>query len=140
MTYHFNMTTLEQITAVIGKYQENYSSLSGDLLLNCQDKLSTLLYTFSDEVSTAYEQYLQAKLDRKTGVIEKQEALIEGGFKKTDAGVRAELESKELYAEENKWDSNYKRYKLLMDTAQDVLQGIRQRISVLRKEMENSKN
>jgi len=128
------MATIEQITEVIKSHQENYKTLSGDLLMNCQDKLTTLIYTFSDEVATAYEQYLQAKLERKMAVVDKQEALIEGGFKKTDAQVRAERECEEYYKEENKWDATYRRYKMLLDTAQDVIQSIRQRISQIKKE------
>lgn len=128
------MTILEQITATINSYEENYKSPSGDLLLNCQDKLTTLLYTFSDDVATAYENYLQAKLDRKMGIADKIESYIAEGMNKTNASMKAEIDSKELYENENKWDSNYKRYKMLLDQGNEVVGALKQRISQLKHE------
>ena len=129
---------IKQITEAIKYYQENYNSMSGDLLSSCQDKIVTLLYNISEEVATALEVYLQAKLDRKMGILDFASENVLEGLNKTEARAKAERDSKQLYEEENKADVNYKRYKMLMQSAQDVVQSIRQRISVMKKEKSNS--
>ena len=125
---------LDKITKIITFYQENGSKMAPLALLETQDQLTGNLFFFSELVALAYETYEQAKLDRKMFIVTQMEKYIAEGMNRTGACTAAEKDAYKFYADENKSEVNFKRYKMVLDTAGDVLGGIKQRISTLNKE------
>lgn len=132
------MKIINQINEVVKWYQDNYKTLTITQLLDCQDKLSTLYYNFSEELQEAMLEYAKRYWEYKT---QYAKSYLENIAKKIDEKITSK-ESEELAKEstmsqwtEQMFASAYIEKLKLQDRAiNKILSAIQQRISTLKQE------
>jgi hypothetical protein len=135
------MNEITQIKNVLAAYNEQYRTITINDLLAARDKLSILSFTLAESDATLKTDYNNKRFIRK---IEFARAKNEFMNKHAYSGTKAESEAESAlemeYREEMEAEANAYKCQVLLRQVNQVLEAMKQRISHLRKEYEDSKN
>lgn len=132
------MRTIENIDKVIEWYQKNYSKAPIHQLMDAKSKLLTLCYTFSDETATSKRDSLIATAYRKAEHHKIKSRLIDEGMSGVSAESKTIDQIREIVEQEAEYESLAYKQRLVLDIAMEIVQDMTQRISILKKEWQES--
>ena len=130
---------VKDIDKIIDWYKTNYSKAYLHQLMDAKSRLLTLCYTFSDETATAKRDSVISTAFRKAEHHKIKSQLIDEGMAQGAAESRSIEQTKELIEREAEHESLAYKQRLVLDIALKITEDMAQRISVLKKEMENSR-
>ena len=128
-------STLEQITDLIrwyNKLSKGYHNVTD--LQDSVRKMATLIFYFAVEVGEAYEQKNQKEFGRKASFSREQDYAMKDGKSAAAAEAIARKAVESLLDLEQQADSIYRKSYLLLESAKDVMEAMRQHISNLKQE------
>lgn len=98
-------------------------------------RLTALYYYFNDILSDSYKVYLMSYVSRKVGYSKRVQSLIESG--KTATSAKEEAVNDEDLKDEAEQESLYNMLKLKGSAIAKIIDGLRQKISNLKTEINN---
>ena len=131
---------LLDIEDLITDYQENSEGHSLPILLNMQDQLSGMSFTFAELVAEAKHQHNNTYFKKKVVINRAVQHIVKKGLEKAinKATVMAETENEDILQAELDAEALTFKYDLKLRQLNRVLQAIQQRISFVKKEWELS--
>ena len=133
------METIKQIDAIIEWYQGNYAGAAIHQLMDAKSKLLALCYRFSEETASTKRDSIVATAFRKAEHHKIKSRLIDEGMTQGLAESKSIDQTKDIINNEAERESLAYRYRLVLDIALKISEDLTQRISVLKKEMENTR-
>ena len=135
---------MEEIILKIGKginwYGNNSAKANINQLLEAKDKLVTLNYNIAEEVAEAKRIYNYSYYIRKISISKSKNSYINQGHSATKSESIATEEQAEKLEQEINNESYALKIELLLRQSNKVVDAMQQRISVLKSELNNSKN
>lgn len=129
------------MTNLIQQYQDKYSTMPLNRLLDFQDKLSTLSWTLAEQVGEAKHLYNGQHFVRKIEVIRKKQGLRTAKkITQKEAEEIALEETHDDYLEELELEANAYKMELMLRQCNRILSSVQQRISSLKQEKEHSRS
>lgn len=129
--------TINSIHELIAAYKENYKTLNAHQLSNLHQLLSIHTFYLSEILADIKRNYNFAYMDRKFCFSSKKTALINKGFKISEADSEAFILSKKELEQEKEFESLGYRLETLYKSINNIISAISQRISILKIEMQN---
>lgn len=127
-----------QIEKIITWYQNNYSNANIDNLMDAKSKLVTLNYNLADLLATAKSNYNSRYYIRKIAITQAKNALIRNKEAISKATSFAEEQEIDKLDEELKAESLAYSIEIKLKQSNMIINDLTQRISILRKEAENT--
>ena len=128
-------TTIQQIEAIIHWYYKLGTDFKDvDRLTNVVRRLPTLLFFFAGELGEAYRDKNATEYNRKSAFSKKEMELIKSGTSGVAAKSEATVFVDHLLNLEQTADALYKQTNLFYETANAVLEAMRQQVSTLKTE------
>lgn len=115
------------------KLEKGYTNLNH--LDDVLRRLTALYYYFNDILSDSYKVYLMSYVSRKVGYSKRVQSLIESG--KTATSAKEEAVNDEDLKDEAEQESLYNMLKLKGSAIAKIIDGLRQKISNLKTEINN---
>lgn len=138
MTEEQIIDTIEQLDKTIAYYYEVCDTATIERLLKASDKIAVLCYTMATIVAARGTTYLQIYLDRKLFAAGQKLFYMAEGMSGTKADAKTtDTEAfKTISEKELETEMIYEEVKLKLKQGNKVLDGLRQRISRMKKEEE----
>jgi len=133
-------TVVKDIDKIIDWYNNHYRGASLHNLMDAKTKLLTLCYTYSEEVAESKRGSVVATAFRKAEHHKIKSQLIDEGMAQGAAESRTIDEIRDIINEEAEREALAYRTRLVLDIALRISEDLSQRISVLKKEMESSRD
>lgn len=133
------MEILEQITANIKWYDENYADCSIDNLLSNRDKLAILSFNLAELCAEAKKEYNGKRFIKKIEFSRQKQEFMTKDFTASRADVEATQGTEMQYREELEAEAIGFKYDLLLRQLNKILEAMNQRLSHLKKEQELSR-
>lgn len=134
------MEVWKEIDKIIAWYQKSYAGASLHNLMDAKSRLLTLCYTFADECASSKRESVVATAFRKAEHHKIKSQLIDEGMAQGHAESKTVDQIRDIISEEAEREALAYRTRLVLDIALKIAEDISQRISVLKKEMENSRS
>jgi len=128
-------TTIQQIEVIMHWYYKLETDFKDvDRLTNVVRRLSTLLFFFAGELGEAYRDKNATEYNRKSAFSKKEMELMKSGTSGVAAKSEATVFVDHLLNLEQTADALYKQTNLFYETANAVLEAMRQQVSTLKTE------
>jgi len=131
---------IKEIDKIIDWYRKNYAGASLHHLMDAKSRLLALLYTFSEEVATSKRGSVIATAFRKCEHHKIKSKLVEDGITLGLAESKTIEQISNTIQSEAEHEALAYRERLVLDIALRITEDLTQRISILKKEMENTKS
>lgn len=119
-------------------YRKNNKSASLDSLLNCKTTLITNNFFLAEELVDLKSQYNIAYVSRKISFEKSKDRLIKENMSVNKAEPLALIENEDIFKHENELESTAFKLETYIKHFDAVANDIMQRISILKKEQNNS--
>lgn len=133
------MSVVKDIDKLIEWYQASYAGASLHHLMDAKSRLLTLCYRYSEEESASKRNSIIATVYRKSEHHKIKAQLIDEGMTQGLAESKTIDQIKDTMNQEAEHEALAYHQKRILDISLKIIEDLSQRISVLKKEMENSR-
>ena len=132
------MQPIDRIQEIIDIYDGNFDGVSLEFLMDLKSELVILLFRYSQEVGNAKGDSVISTVVRKYHHHKSKATLIDNGYTVGYAESKSLANTRDMMMEEAEKEKLEFTSKLLLDAGYQIAMDMTQRISVLKKEKEQS--